>query len=86
MAAKSERSRQKFDDDMDRFILSVTREKPGIVFVMDYGGIVTIGSMTAIMLSNMLCKHFYRWKKNDLKDRSLMFGLICYFDVILLFF
>lgn len=29
MAAKSERSKQKFEDDMDRFILSVTREKPG---------------------------------------------------------
>lgn len=33
MAAKSERSKQKFEDDMDRFILSVTREKPGFCCV-----------------------------------------------------
>lgn len=36
MAAKKERNKEKFEDDMDRFILSVTREKPGIITLSNF--------------------------------------------------
>lgn len=31
MATKGEKAKQKFEDDIDRFVLTVTQEKPGIV-------------------------------------------------------